>query len=408
MRKTTIGVWLALLSAACDLDAPPPRYPDQNQQAQQTPNDTPAPTTAPLQGYASDEIVIGADTNVEYIDTDPSALSDFHASLDPYGAWLEDPSYGTVWVPAATVVGPDFVPYVSRGRWVYEDDYLWVSDYDWGWAPFHFGRWAHINGVGWAWIPGRTYRGAWVVWRTGAAGYGYVGWAPAPPMWIWRGGVAVGIGFVPQMPYAFCARGDVFAPSVATKVVRGSQVAVIANNTRPWTPAAPTVGDRTPARPTVGPPPGKLGLDLTALPHAPPNDPGLQRAAQASRPIPRPIAPPLNPQLNPQAPSYLIPQVLPSQPSPTPTPPITQPPVSPPSSPSPPPFIPAPIVNPQPPILHPTPQPFPTPAPRPPVVSPPTPIPRPAPPPPPVSPPPTFRPPPPPPPPGARPPSMRR
>ena len=96
----------------------------------------------------------------------------------------------------------------------------------------------------------------------------------------------MGIGFVPPMPYAFCARSDLFAPSVETKVVRGAQVAVIANHTRPWTPAAPT----------VGPPPSKLGLDPTPLPHAPPNDPGLLSAVQASKSIPRLIAPTEDPQ----------------------------------------------------------------------------------------------------------------
>gem|GEM_PF-5112632 len=117
----------------------------------------------------------------------------------------------------------------------------------------------------------------------------------------------MGIGFVPPMPYAFCARSDLFAPSVETKVVRGAQVAVIANHTRPWTPAAPT----------VGPPPSKLGLDPTPLPHAPPNDPGLLSAVQASKSIPRLIAP----TEDPQSPGYLPPQVLPSQPqAPHPTP----------------------------------------------------------------------------------------
>src|SRR5882724_6357902 len=50
-------------------------------------------------------------------DTDPSALGDFHDSLAPYGTWEEDATYGTVWVPASTVVGADFTPYVSAGHW---------------------------------------------------------------------------------------------------------------------------------------------------------------------------------------------------------------------------------------------------------------------------------------------------
>src|SRR5690606_1475946 len=49
-------------------------------------------------------------------DTDPSALEDFEADLEPYGEWLEDPYYGTVWVPYEQAVGTQFVPYLSAGR----------------------------------------------------------------------------------------------------------------------------------------------------------------------------------------------------------------------------------------------------------------------------------------------------
>ena len=46
----------------------------------------------------------------EYADTDPSALSDFHGTLDAHGTWVDDPTYGTVWVPNANEVGADFAP----------------------------------------------------------------------------------------------------------------------------------------------------------------------------------------------------------------------------------------------------------------------------------------------------------
>src|SRR5260221_1504162 len=48
-------------------------------------------------------------------DMDPAALSDFREPLVPYGTWVDDPTYGTVWVPSAEVVGPDFVPYFTAG-----------------------------------------------------------------------------------------------------------------------------------------------------------------------------------------------------------------------------------------------------------------------------------------------------
>src|SRR5262249_7908557 len=113
-----------------------------------------------VQTQAQGEVVVGeAD---EYADADPAALTDFRTSLHPYGTWVEAEPYGTVWVPSDTVVGTDFVPYVSAGHWTYADDYVWVSDYEWGWAPFHYGRWVYAAPrAHWVWIPGRVYSGAW-------------------------------------------------------------------------------------------------------------------------------------------------------------------------------------------------------------------------------------------------------
>ncbi len=258
-------------------------------------NDPNVAVSADGRPVTGQDVYVGAST-AEYTDTDPAALSDFRTTLDPYGSWVDDGTYGTVWVPSTTVVGSDFVPYVSAGHWTYGNDYTWVSNYDWGWAPFHYGRWVYINGRGWSWIPGRTYSSAWVTWRSGYDGWGYVGWAPMPPTWYWHSGVAVGIGVVPVAPYTFCASGDVFAPSVATRVVGGQQVAVVAQHTRPFTPATPTVGDRTPATPTVGgtgsglgpqrmgPPPSTLGLTENQIQRAPASDRGLLRAEQFSHP----------------------------------------------------------------------------------------------------------------------------
>ncbi len=254
-----------------------------NQQGQQAP------------GTPGQEIYIGADED-DYVDTDPSALTEFRGTLDPYGTWYDDGTYGTVWVPSPTVVGADFAPYVTAGHWVYADDYVWVSDYDWGWAPFHYGRWVYITGRGWAWIPGRRYAGAWVSWRVGNPGYGYVGWGPLAPTWYWRSGVAVGLSYYPPTPYTFCGVGDLFHPVVHTRVVAGPAVQNIAGGTRVWTPAQPAVTGRTPASPGVGlqpagaggrmmgPPPGTLGIQPQAVVPPPPGDRGLLRAQQFSRP----------------------------------------------------------------------------------------------------------------------------
>ncbi len=205
------------------------------------------------------EVAVGPEGPAEdgepaYGDTDPSALNDFRGALDPYGTWTEDPTYGTVWVPSQSVVGPDFTPYVSAGHWDYDDDYTWASDYDWGWAPFHYGRWAYAAGPGWEWIPGRTYAGAWVSWRYGAGEWPYVGWAPLPPTWCWRGGAAVGVGFVGRAPYAFVGTRDLFAPAVGGRILAGPQVGVVASHTQPFIPATSGVGGRVTATPSVGGP----------------------------------------------------------------------------------------------------------------------------------------------------------
>lgn len=204
-------------------------------------------------------------------DTDPSALTTFKPALDPYGAWVADPTYGTVWVPNREVVGSDFAPYVSRGHWALtaDDDWIWVSDYPFGWAVFHYGRWVWISGQGWAWVPGRTYANAWVVWRVPTSSYAYVGWAPMPPAWGWYNGYAVGLWWSPPLPYVFCPSAYVFDYRVHYHIVHDHRmVRDIAANTRVYptpyhTPARPNVrgggpgpGARTAAAPTGGVPRG--------------------------------------------------------------------------------------------------------------------------------------------------------
>lgn len=231
-----------------------------------------------------EDVAIGVDPD-SYADTDPSALTDFQTTLSPYGTWVEDDSYGTVWVPSSSVVGADFAPYVTAGHWTYEDDWVWVSDYDWGWAPFHYGRWVYVAGRGWCWIPGRTYRGAWVTWRTGYDGWGYIGWAPLPPIWYWRGGYAVALYSVPPAPYVFCHQHDVFAPAVAHAVVPSGEVAGVAAHTRPYVPASPSVNGHIAASPRVnGPDPHLMGIANASITRTPHNDVGLLRAQQFSAP----------------------------------------------------------------------------------------------------------------------------
>lgn len=241
----------------------------------------------PTDDGASEDVLSNPDQEAQvavsgdvYADTDPSALTDFQPVLEPYGNWADDPAYGTVWTPNPDEVGADFEPYLSGGHWGYDDDYVWVSDYSWGWAAFHYGRWAWLPGRGWAWIPGRQYANAWVTWRVGDDS-AYVGWAPAPPAWGWRDGVAGLLGFASREPFVFCPSSEVFAPSIAPRVVRGEPAAAVFPRTRPYVRASPVVGP--PLTPS-GPPPALLGIEAAHIPRVVRNDPNLVRARQFARP----------------------------------------------------------------------------------------------------------------------------
>jgi len=233
------------------------------------------------EGEGAEEVQVGVQGDA-YADTDPSALTDFRAALDPHGTWVEDTTYGTTWVPNAEEVGPEFQPYVSNGSWAYDDDYSWQSGYEWGWVAFHYGRWLWIDGRGWSWVPGREYAGAWVEWRIGPDGYGYIGWGPLAPQWGWHGGTAYqyGAGWVRPAPPVYCTTGEVFAPRIAAHVVVGGPAATVGAPTHPFVRAEP-VG---PGRVLHGPPPAMLGIDPTRVVRVSGADLALQRAKAFSRP----------------------------------------------------------------------------------------------------------------------------
>jgi hypothetical protein len=241
---------------------------------------TPAAVNDPGQAQAQPGVQEDA-----YADTDPSALTDFHATLDAHGSWVEDPTYGTVWVPNGNEVGADFSPYETAGHWAYDDtDYVWVSDYDWGWAPFHYGRWVY-GGSGWLWIPGRVYAPAWVDWRLGAEGYPYVGWGPAYPSFIWRGGVAVGyVSVGAPAHFYYVGSGDIFAPRIGARVIAGPQVAVVEAHTA-FYGAGGVVGARVGVGAVAhGPPPARLGIAPQNVAHVSPSDRGSATARSFAHP----------------------------------------------------------------------------------------------------------------------------
>lgn len=221
----------------------------------------------------------------EYSDTDPSALTDFRSTLDPHGTWVDDPTYGQIWVPNVEEVGADFAPYVTEGSWAYEEDYVWISHYEWGWVPFHYGRWCWTAGR-WGWVPGRVYAGAWVTWRVGPDGYGYVGWGPLAPAFGWHAGVAYGLGAALVSrpgPYVFVARESLFAPRVAGRVIVGERMGAIAAETRPYVRAEPVVSGHPVAQGIMhGPPPATLGI--AGVVRVDPSNPNLVRARAFARP----------------------------------------------------------------------------------------------------------------------------
>lgn len=182
--------------------------------------------------------------NADHEDADPTALTAFRSDLDPYGRWVDDSKYGRVWVPDGGVVGSDFAPYVSRGRWALDvnNEWVWESEYPFGAVVFHYGRWVWIDGLGWSWVPGRRYAPAWVVWRVPTGDYAYVGWAPAPPTFVWYSTGAFWLGYYPPLPFVFCPSAYVFYPGVGTYLVRDRYFASRLVHHSAWYSTGPVYG----------------------------------------------------------------------------------------------------------------------------------------------------------------------
>jgi hypothetical protein len=148
----------------------------------------------------------------------------FYDELSPYGSWVDFPRYGYVWIP---FVDPGFVPYSTRGHWLYTDaGWTWISDYNWGWAAFHYGRWDFDQQLGWFWVPGYQWGPAWVTWRRAS---GYYGWAPMTP------GMEMGVSYssgynVPNDYWVFVNERDFGRPDVNSYYVNRSNNVTIINN----------------------------------------------------------------------------------------------------------------------------------------------------------------------------------
>ena len=103
----------------------------------------------------------------------PEEVRPYAGTLDRYGAWQYESSYGYVWYPR---VDHGWRPY-SHGRWSSLRPYgwTWIGSDPWGWPTHHYGRWGFSSAGAWSWIPGRAWAPAWVSW---AYAPGYVSWCP--------------------------------------------------------------------------------------------------------------------------------------------------------------------------------------------------------------------------------------
>ncbi len=138
----------------------------------------PAPAPANNNTYSPEPTTAAPATEVN--------VTYFQENLSPYGNWVEVEGYGRCWRPTVVVYDSTWRPYCDRGHWVYTDcGWYWDSDYSWG-ATFHYGRWFNHPRFGWCWWPDTVWAPSWVTWRSGGE---YCGWAPLPPMSVYRPGI---------------------------------------------------------------------------------------------------------------------------------------------------------------------------------------------------------------------------
>ena len=104
---------------------------------------------------------------------------DQRATLEQYGAFSQDATYGEIWVPNQQTVPQGWHPYPPC-HWVKTQQFGWYFDDQtpWGQIIHHYGRWKNSPDIGWFWVPDTNFSPGWVLWRTNPS---YVGWAPLPP-----------------------------------------------------------------------------------------------------------------------------------------------------------------------------------------------------------------------------------
>ncbi len=102
---------------------------------------------APAPSWAARDRQVVYEQPPQYI---PAGMTGYE-DLNAYGNWVNDASYGQVWVPRSTPAG--WAPY-RTGHWSYVKPWgwTWIDEQPWGFAPYHYGRWANSNNR-WVWVP---------------------------------------------------------------------------------------------------------------------------------------------------------------------------------------------------------------------------------------------------------------
>ncbi len=102
---------------------------------------------APAASWAARDRQVVYDQQPQYV---PAGMTGYE-DLNAYGNWVNDGSYGQVWVPRSTPTG--WAPY-RTGHWSYVKPWgwTWIDEQPWGFAPYHYGRWANSNNR-WVWVP---------------------------------------------------------------------------------------------------------------------------------------------------------------------------------------------------------------------------------------------------------------
>ena len=160
-----------------------------------------------------------AATNESYAPSTPRYVTDesyFYDGLSPYGSWFDYSSYGWCWMPSNVSYG--WRPYWD-GSWVYTDyGWTWDTPEPWGWATYHYGRWIDDPSYGWVWVPDTEWAPAWVAWREGGD---WVGWSPLPPGTAWdpsSGLRSAGSTQIPARDWSFVKRDQLTNPHLRTIV----------------------------------------------------------------------------------------------------------------------------------------------------------------------------------------------